>query len=36
MKIATTGIRGIPADYGAFENFAEEREVSINLCSKGR
>ncbi len=34
MKMAITGIRGIPANYGGFETFAEEREVSVNLYSK--
>ena len=33
MKIAILGIRGIPANYGGFETFAEE--LSIRLAGKG-
>lgn len=33
MKIALMGIRGIPANYGGFETFAEE--LSIRLVEKG-
>ena len=33
MKIAIMGIRGIPANYGGFETFAEE--LSTRLVERG-
>jgi Domain of unknown function (DUF1972) len=33
MKIALMGIRGIPANYGGFETFAEE--LTTRLVSRG-
>ena len=33
MKIAIMGIRGIPANYGGFETFAEE--LAPRLASRG-
>ncbi|HEV8132769.1 MAG TPA: glycosyltransferase [Acidobacteriota bacterium] len=33
MKIAVMGMRGIPARYGGFENFAEE--LSVRLAQRG-
>lgn len=33
MKLAITGIRGIPANYGGFETFAEN--LSVRLAEKG-
>src|SRR5262249_57961209 len=33
MKLATLGTRGIPANYGGFETFAEE--LSVRLAARG-
>ena len=36
MKIALLGTRGIPANYGGFETFAEELSVRLAELTDGK